>query len=344
MRNPNGYGSVTKLSGNRRRPYVVRKTSGWDDRGYPIYTVIGYFATRKEANIALADFNKNPWDTKAAELTLDELFTMWCENKLPTFSASSRKVYRSYYSKIKHLGSMKYKDIRYAHMLDTIKDLDSYSKVNNAIQIWRKLDQYAYELDIIQKKYSDSLKCKATETGRREPFTPAQIRYLFELNDEMARLTLVYIYTGLRATELLELEEMTPEYLVGGKKSQAGRHRYIPVHHAIRSIVEGYIERGYVSLYGYNYTREKWSEWAEEHGLAGKVLHECRHTFETELDAAGAPRKCIDMLTGHASIGTGQKIYNHKTKEELKRALEMFPDYSVKTTKPHLRVVGGTDN
>ncbi len=42
MKNPNGYGSVVKLSGNRRKPYCARKTSGWNDKGHPIYMVIGY--------------------------------------------------------------------------------------------------------------------------------------------------------------------------------------------------------------------------------------------------------------------------------------------------------------
>ena len=30
MRLANGVGSVYKLSGNRRNPYIVRKTVGWD--------------------------------------------------------------------------------------------------------------------------------------------------------------------------------------------------------------------------------------------------------------------------------------------------------------------------
>lgn len=29
MKLPNGYGSVTKLSGNRRKPYLARVTLGW---------------------------------------------------------------------------------------------------------------------------------------------------------------------------------------------------------------------------------------------------------------------------------------------------------------------------
>ncbi len=30
MQLTNGYGSVYKLSGNRRNPYIVRKTIGWE--------------------------------------------------------------------------------------------------------------------------------------------------------------------------------------------------------------------------------------------------------------------------------------------------------------------------
>ena len=31
MRNPNGWGSVVKLSGNRRKPYMARKITDWTD-------------------------------------------------------------------------------------------------------------------------------------------------------------------------------------------------------------------------------------------------------------------------------------------------------------------------
>ena len=57
MRLPSGYGSVTKLSGNRRRPYLVKKTTGWDERGYPIVDIIGYTVTREEGLELLAQYN-----------------------------------------------------------------------------------------------------------------------------------------------------------------------------------------------------------------------------------------------------------------------------------------------
>ena len=41
MKNPNGYGSVSKLSGKRRRPYIVRITAGFDMEGRQIMKTLG---------------------------------------------------------------------------------------------------------------------------------------------------------------------------------------------------------------------------------------------------------------------------------------------------------------
>ena len=39
MKLPNGYGSVVKMSGKRRKPYMVRKTIGWHlDKDCLLYT------------------------------------------------------------------------------------------------------------------------------------------------------------------------------------------------------------------------------------------------------------------------------------------------------------------
>ena len=67
MRLPNGFGSVYKLSGNRRKPWVARKTTGWTfdeekQKSYPIYAFVGYYESRKEALTALAEYNKDPYD------------------------------------------------------------------------------------------------------------------------------------------------------------------------------------------------------------------------------------------------------------------------------------------
>ena len=52
--------------------------------------------------------------------------------------------------------------------------------------------------------------------------------------------------------------------------------------------------------------------------------HECRHTFRSRLDSAGANKKCIDMLMGHKSKEVGERVYTHKTLAELKYAIELI--------------------
>lgn len=72
MKLPNGYGGVVKLSGKRRKPYLVRKTAGWHydavkDRHVQDFLIIGYAATKKEGLQMLADYNNNTFDITAAK-------------------------------------------------------------------------------------------------------------------------------------------------------------------------------------------------------------------------------------------------------------------------------------
>lgn len=99
MRNPNGYGTVAKLSGNRRRPYIVKKVIGWNDKGHPIYDIVGYTETREAGNMLLAEYNRNPWDVDRAKITMKELFELWKEKKAPKLGKSSRS---SLYSAFKY--------------------------------------------------------------------------------------------------------------------------------------------------------------------------------------------------------------------------------------------------
>lgn len=52
MRLPNGYGSVYKLEGNRRRPWVVKKSIEGKQKA------LGYFATPEEALSFLVGVNR----------------------------------------------------------------------------------------------------------------------------------------------------------------------------------------------------------------------------------------------------------------------------------------------
>ena len=84
LRNANGYGSVVKLSGNRRKPFEVRVNTRMDERYYPVYDVLGRFATREEGMIALAEYNKNPYSVSDRGMTFSQLYEKFYKKNMNT--------------------------------------------------------------------------------------------------------------------------------------------------------------------------------------------------------------------------------------------------------------------
>jgi hypothetical protein len=73
MRNPNGFGNVSKLSGNRRKPWRVRKTDGWEIVNGTVkqkFINIGCYETQAEALLALAKYNESPYNMEKSKITL----------------------------------------------------------------------------------------------------------------------------------------------------------------------------------------------------------------------------------------------------------------------------------
>jgi len=96
MKQPNSYGSVHKLLGKRRKPWRVRKTSGWllNEQSGTVkqqYITIGYYATKQEALIALADYNENPYDINSNSITFSEVYEKWSTEHFETIVPSAQR-------------------------------------------------------------------------------------------------------------------------------------------------------------------------------------------------------------------------------------------------------------
>lgn len=119
-------------------------------------------------------------------------------------------------------------------------------------------------------------------------------------------------------------------YFEGGIKTAAGKCRIVPIHERIRPFVKALVDEGNKYLFTYqgkkfsqaNYYK-CWGEVMEKIG-ADKTPHEARHTFETLLDNAKGNRKCIDMLMGHKSKDVGNRVYNHKTIQQLRETIALL--------------------
>lgn len=160
MKLPNGYGSVVKLSGKRRRPYQVRKTVGWHydevkDKQLQDMITIGYAATRAEGLQMLADYNNNPFDTKAAKMTFSDVYEEWSKRKFPTISESNVKGYTASYKSCESLYNKVFKDIKLVD-LQTVIDTcgKNFPTLKQIKVLFNQLFDYALKNDICNKYYS----------------------------------------------------------------------------------------------------------------------------------------------------------------------------------------------
>lgn len=163
MKLPNGYGSVVKLSGKRRKPYQVRKTVGWHydevkDKQVQDMITIGYAATRAEGLQMLADYNNNPFDTKAAKMTFSDVYEEWSKRKFPTISESNVKGYTASYKSCEPLYNKIFKDIKLVDLqtvIDTCgKNFPTLKKIK---VLFNQLFDYALKMIFATKIIQASL-------------------------------------------------------------------------------------------------------------------------------------------------------------------------------------------
>ena len=338
MRNPNGYGSVVKLSGNRRRPFRVRKTVGWNAKGHPIYLTLDYTATREEGMILLAEYNKQPWDVDKANMTLGDLFELWLEKKAPKLSVRNRSYLKSAYSHCKSLANLKYVTIKAYHMQETIDNCGRGPSTQWAIKaLWGHFDKFALELDITMRNYSSLIQAAPILETSKTPFAEEEIQTLWKMeNMEWVDSALYLIYSGFRISEMLDLRTDTVSLddgtVKGGTKTKAGKDRIVPIHSKVLHIVERRVREGNEYLFSHDGKRcgdttyrAFWHEIMKAANMQ-HTPHDCRHTFRSRLDSAGANKKCIDLMMGHKSKDVGERVYTHKTIDELKVAIELVTD------------------
>lgn len=272
MKLPNGYGSVTKLSGNRRKPYLARVTLGWITNEQTGKTTqnrvpIGTYKTKKEALQALAEYGANPYDIQNNNLTLAELYQKWTEVYFPTLSGeSSTRTITSAWKYCHPLYKMRVKDLRARHIKGIMED--GYiisSRGKNAGQkvmaspgvkariksMFNLMLDYALEYEIVDKNYArtfdiseDIIKEKEAATRGHIIFPPDEMKILWDNVDKIRFVDwiLIQCYMGWRPQELATLQladvNLDEWYMVAGMKTDAGKNRMVPIHTKIQPLVK----------------------------------------------------------------------------------------------------------
>lgn len=338
MRLPNGYGSVHKLSGNRRNPWRVRKMIDVTEDGKSIYTNIGYFDTRKKALEALAEFNKNPYDVANNKVTFKEVYDLMFERLSNTLSESSSKDMKSVSKHLISLYNKRIKDIRTHDLQSVIDNMEvGLSMKKKAKSLLNKTFKYASENDIVIKDYSKFVKIIDTGTGKtvkRIIFTSEEIRSIFSINDFDHDIVKILLCTGFRINELLTLRteniHLEENYLVGGSKTGAGIDRTVPISRHIKHIIEKYYntenEFLFVNKKGKAFPYQTFiNHWQKI--LPNHTPHDTRHTVVSIYDNITVNKVAMHRIIGHADESITEKVYTHKSIEDLQEVMSAFDDY-----------------
>ena len=211
----------------------------------------------------------------------------------------------------------------------------SYATQSNIRNLFTQLDKFAFDNDIITKCYSTNLTVKEREVkAQKTVFTDAEVKTLWEHQGETCvDETLFMLYTGMRVSEMLTLtcDRIEDGLIRYGIKTAAGKNRIIPIHEKLKPIIERHKESQFLFAdWDFLEDKSRYHKFNAEFIKKTKELgmkhntHECRHTFRSKLDSANANKVCIDLLMGHKTADVGERVYTHKTIEELKSAIKLL--------------------
>lgn len=374
MRSPSGYGSIEKLSGKRRNPYRVQITTGWeivrDEDGDPVLDkngepktrrirkTMGYFPNRQAAMIALAEYNKTPYDLNAAGMTWLQVWEKWGNAAIENASKSLAPQLKRAHERCAPLYSMKMKDVRTVHMqsiMDSISDMGDTSQTRLKYVMQQNF-KWALQNDIITKDYSQFIEkaVKKKEESMHFPFTTEEIKKIWSCENELfpltygksgnstdttvpaARALLVLLYTGLRVMELAGVKSadvhLDERYIdLQGTKTKSAK-RIVPIHKEIVPVIAALLADGgeylVVNGHGMPVTYEQWKRkilqpFNDRFGVE-HTLHDTRHTFISAAERSGLDANSIILkrIVGHSTAGNTTAIYTHKNIGDLIAAID----------------------
>lgn len=336
MRKPNGYGSVKKLTGNRRRPFVFLISI--EGKQKPL----AYFATQVEAEIYAADYNKkhNNKILSGHQITFSELYYRWLPFHTDKYQPAKTTLcsYKVAFQHCLPLHEMPLRNIKYHHLQQIIDDVKrkglSYSSCKKIRSLLSLMFKYGIMMEYCNKNYANLLNLGRNKAIRpHKPFTRQKINKLWNSLDTAGiDSILILIYTGMRVGELLNLTKdniyLRQKYLKITRSKTLSGLRNIPIHDRIfplichrMSTAGKYLisdEKG--NPYNYSKYRTLWSKLMKQIN-AKYTTHDCRHTCATLLDNAEANPNAKRRILGHSDGDVTDKTYTHKNLKQLRKAI-----------------------
>lgn len=307
------------------------------------------------ANEVLEDNNIDINANNMSDYTVEQVYEAWGKEVFPTkeeieiaretkiktkgkLSAGNMKSLKSAYNYLKPIYKIKYKNVTSDNLQKIIDDCDkSDSVLSSIINLMKKLDKFAARKEIITIKRSDDVTVEYSKDREPKiPFTNEQVHKFWTKDGLLwADITLFLLYSGMRIEESFDIRTadvyVDDNYLLGGIKTQAGINRIIPLHPAIKHIIERYYNPNNKYLFMFEGKRINKATFykyyyllLDELGIPHIVPHTTRVTFRTALGnliTKEYQKTCLDKIMGHITNDTGKDIYD---KKDLIKLLEVI--------------------
>lgn len=325
MRNPNSYGSVYKLQGNRRRPWVVAITAGTiydeakDEYRYK-KKILGYFAKQKDAIAFLADYNKKGLTPESLEMTLSDIWTKVKDRKLSSVGSARAYAYDNAFRYLSALHDKPFRDLRTVDLQEAVDECQKGSGIKRTIKTLLNLCyDFALENDICDKNYAHFVKIQSDDAKVERTILSERVsRCEFATNEPFCDIVTILVYTGMRINELLKntadnfnREDMTltiPPELAKNKTSV----RTIPIHEEAQEAMLRFMDLAERPDYQQVYSWMK---------LKGFTPHSTRYTFATKAHECRLDELTIKRILGHSPDNITQKLYTRITLEDMRKEL-----------------------
>lgn len=344
----NGSGTVYKLSGNRRNPWVAAKTFGWEvdaatGKAKQVQRPIGYYPSESKANLALDQYNENPYDIKVNTITFTEVYALWSVEYFATLkNDSSARSYAAAFKWCKAIHNMRMRDIKLEQMQGVIADCTAGDSTKARMKsMFNMVFRYCLAHDIVEKDYAALFSSVKVEAKiERIPYTTDEVKLLWEnINRKYVDTILFALYSGCRPMEVFTIltadVHLSDGYVIGGSKTDAGIDRVIPIHEKVRGIVEKNYNPDNEFLF-MNYQSKvsivpmTYDAWKGKHKRIMDFLNikhypaDPRHSFITCAKEKAMNEWLLKLIVGHAIVDVTEKTYTHRKIKELIDAVQII--------------------
>lgn len=340
LKRANGMGTVYKMEGRRRKPWVARMHVGKKR------ILLGSFATKTEALKCLESANTNNKISSIYDHTVEDIYNMLIDLNKDRLTKSGLTNYKSGYNYLEPMKNIKMRDIRTIHIQDAINRANEEGK---GFATWKKIQnvaslmcQLAMANDLIDKNYAQLVTMPGTKIKAEKPsFSPAQLDKMWELwqIEDAILAVLAMCYIGLRINEFLDLKKEHVDLkerviFAPGSKTEAGKDRILIIPPVALPLFEKMMntdgEYLFPSPTGKRYDAKNFRDRAfypvlETYGLDKWEInpnvkitpHSCRHTYAYLCVKNGLDPKATMDLMGHSKYSTSTELYAEATKHDI---------------------------